>query len=293
MSKTFRKASAIMALLTALMIPGIASAGAYSHDGIVHPTEYANSFTTEWYNDHKQGGSQFPSGGGQTTTVYWEEVDSKFRMGLLAPLSVKNMIWGDYLSNATNPSVAWDEALLYYQHWCSPSSGAAAADGSNCNHHGEGFSPDDVVNDKEKTFLAKIGSKDFKTMVDSEKVAFNGERYSLIRSKDDAVSINDGSYKSSLTYIFDDNGKFPNCSDSSCDAVNTAMSFEFLWTDASTGQGFRNWLDTPTNDLVFHMSPERGGPDDQPPAVPVPAAFWLFGTALIGFIGMSRRTNVS
>ena len=27
-------------------------------------------------------------------------------------------------------------------------------------------------------------------------------------------------------------------------------------------------------------------------AVPVPAAFWLFGTALIGFIGISRRTQV-
>ncbi len=25
---------------------------------------------------------------------------------------------------------------------------------------------------------------------------------------------------------------------------------------------------------------------------PVPAAFWLFGTALIGFIGFSRRTNI-
>jgi hypothetical protein len=28
-------------------------------------------------------------------------------------------------------------------------------------------------------------------------------------------------------------------------------------------------------------------------AVPVPAAVWLFGTALLGFIGMSRKTNVS
>jgi hypothetical protein len=27
-------------------------------------------------------------------------------------------------------------------------------------------------------------------------------------------------------------------------------------------------------------------------AVPVPAAVWLFGTALIGFVGMSRRTTV-
>ena len=29
-----------------------------------------------------------------------------------------------------------------------------------------------------------------------------------------------------------------------------------------------------------------------PSVVPVPAAFWLFGTALIGFIGFSRRTKV-
>ena len=27
--------------------------------------------------------------------------------------------------------------------------------------------------------------------------------------------------------------------------------------------------------------------------VPVPAAFWLFGTALIGFVGISRRTRLS
>jgi hypothetical protein len=42
-----------------------------------------------------------------------------------------------------------------------------------------------------------------------------------------------------------------------------------------------------------------GGPDQEPcvppsiPAVPVPAAFWLFGTALIGFIGISRRRKVA
>jgi hypothetical protein len=32
--------------------------------------------------------------------------------------------------------------------------------------------------------------------------------------------------------------------------------------------------------------------DSAPSPVPVPAAFWLFGTALIGFIGVSRRTKV-
>jgi len=31
---------------------------------------------------------------------------------------------------------------------------------------------------------------------------------------------------------------------------------------------------------------------ENPVVVPVPAAVWLFGTALIGFVGMSRRTSV-
>jgi hypothetical protein len=33
--------------------------------------------------------------------------------------------------------------------------------------------------------------------------------------------------------------------------------------------------------------------DNQKSVVPVPAAVWLFGTALIGFVGMSRRTKVA
>jgi hypothetical protein len=43
------------------------------------------------------------------------------------------------------------------------------------------------------------------------------------------------------------------------------------------------------NGLGFHLSPEEFG--DPPSVVPVPAAFWLFGTALIGFIGFSRKTS--
>jgi len=29
------------------------------------------------------------------------------------------------------------------------------------------------------------------------------------------------------------------------------------------------------------------------PAVPIPAAIWLFGTALIGFVGMPRRRKIA
>jgi len=49
-----------------------------------------------------------------------------------------------------------------------------------------------------------------------------------------------------------------------------------------------------------HVQAFGGSGDDEasawiyatPSPIPVPAAFWLFGTALIGFVGFSRRTKV-
>jgi hypothetical protein len=44
----------------------------------------------------------------------------------------------------------------------------------------------------------------------------------------------------------------------------------------------------------FNSSFANQGLEVQPiPAVPVPAAVWLFGTALVGFIGVSRRRKVA
>jgi hypothetical protein len=129
-----------MAVIMALVIPGTASA-AYMHDGIISAGEYANSFTTEWYNDHQS--LKFALGGGQTTTVWWEETADEFRLGTEAPITVKNMIWGDFVSSAAGES----EALLYYQAWCSPNDGnPAALYGSNCSHHNDGF---DAANAKD------------------------------------------------------------------------------------------------------------------------------------------------
>jgi len=73
------------------------------------------------------------------------------------------------------------------------------------------------------------------------------------------------------------------------------MSFEMLFTGTGAfgydvGKGYLAWLDMAQNSLVFHMSPERGGGVS---VIPVPAAFWLFGTALIGFVSFSKRTKIS
>jgi len=122
-------------------------------------------------------------------------------------------------------------------------------------------------------------------MVDSEKIKIDGKNIKLIDTKEPATK-NDALVYSSLTYIFDNNGTgelFDGCDEEDCGALNTPMSFEMVFSDASKGEALKNWLDNPDNDLLFHLSPERGA------VIPVPAAFWLFASGLLGLVGIARR----
>jgi len=76
----------------------------------------------------------------------------------------------------------------------------------------------------------------------------------------------------------------------------------WMWSSETEGQSIDA---TPTNNFLGDPGTSTHPPDDlafqivdaagnvAPLATPVPAAIWLFGTALIGFVGMSRRTNLS
>ena len=72
----------------------------------------------------------------------------------------------------------------------------------------------------------------------------------------------------------------------------THFDVEKGWADGPNGIGSfdvklgeKLWV--AFNNEQFYLSAMEISP------VPVPAAIWLFGTALIGFIGMGRRTNVA
>lgn len=266
-----------------LVFSGVASA-AFLHDGVLTThDEYSNSFETEWYNDHRT--LAFPQNGGQTTTVRWDSTGSEFRLYVQSPLVVKNMIWGNFFDLSANPANQ-AEAIQYYQAWCSPNDGnSAALDGSNCAHHDDGFDAANASGNASRTFIEKILSADFKTMVDSEKVGIDGSNFKLIDTLEPAT-LNDALVHSSLTYIFDNNGlgeEFEGCDESGCDAINMAMSFEMVFSDTAKGEAYKDWLQNPDNDLLFHMSPERGA------VVPVPTAIWLFASGLLGLAGVARR----
>ncbi len=83
---------------------------------------------------------------------------------------------------------------------------------------------------------------------------------------------------------------YNDCDDVDCYRFDKTAAIEMQWTGL-TGTVAQDIVDSIVN-MQLHLSDEAHGIPTDMPAVPVPAAFWLFGTALIGFIGYSRRTNL-
>ena len=113
----------------------------------------------------------------------------------------------------------------------------------------------DLPNNGEQTEIDKVND-------------LTGESYTSL-TKDDSPN---AAFTSSAEYILFKIGKGPNVGI----IHNLSLGNMFTFTSiAGQGAGFSHYS-------------EFG----KVSAVPVPAAAWLFGTALIGFIGMSRRTKV-
>lgn len=238
-------------------------------DGFKSTGEYSNSFKAGWYNGHNESGSQYQKAGNHTTNVYWENTASNFFLYIEAPIEAKNMIWGTGFNDA--------EALTYYQHWCSPNDGnAAALDGSNCDHHNKGFD----------TF--KADKTDFKGMTGSEKVTFGSDDKKI--TGDLAGGASAGSfyggiieYKDSVDYVFGALG----CDNINCDASDTPMAFEFKFGNTfDTTQINMLISNIKINELEFHLSPERGGATA---TTPEPSSITLLGLGLATFVFLRKK----
>jgi len=258
-----------LAMLAGVVFSGSARA-LPTVDGFLGAGEYSHSFEAGWYNVHQAAYTKYKAADNLMTTVYWEQDASKsnFWLYVAAPIEAKNMIWGTGFTAA--------EALSYYQLWCSPSSGTAALDGSNCTHHKDGFT----------TFsTSKTGYGD---MTGSEKVdigAFTADLAGAADAKLNNISVLD--YKDSVDYVIASLG----CNTTNCDASTTPMAFEFRFGALTDTQrdGLISYVQT--NKLAFHLSPERGFVS----AVPEPEtyAMLLAGLGLLGFVARRRKQKLA
>ena len=259
------------ASLLALVITSGSSMAATTVDvnGILETDEYtgtdSGSFEASFINEHEH---ETIYTGSETTTVYWEEEGDYLYLFMEAPIYAKNMIWGEDVTDA--------DILLYQDQYN--------------NHHNplNHYQPGDAgCEDKDGSCKDSL---DYKRATHSEGVEF--EDYGKFGLQDSGSFDGGDIYmETSLKWLVDNTS----CTDGilgDCNARNTTMSFEFMMLLSSlTGGNSVALLDELENGdgIGFHLSPEMAGTQ----VVPVPAAFWLFGTALVGLIGMRRKTKLT
>ena len=270
--------AAVVMLL--LLSPGVASAAStVTVDGIKGNGEYAGNSggTTSgsrkllWWNDHK---SIFTKAANNMNDLFWEihdgggSHDVSLNIFVEVPVYARRMIWaGENKRDGCQykgGSVSSECALL------DPNNDQAYLDAYYAGSH------------------HKSVKMDYKTQTDSEYFKLNGTSVDIDWQAEDKVNDN-FTWKTSREYLLDEGI----CTRALCQEFDRSSSLEVMWTGLHSVMAAQSIVMSIT-DMQLHLSDEaRGLPDVEIPPVPIPAAFWLFGTALIGFIGIARRTRVS
>jgi hypothetical protein len=272
------KLPAVALLTLGLVLPGISSAvSTVTVDGVKKSGEYkgtnSGSESLLWYNEHE---SIYTKAAGNMNPLDWEinEVaGGKFSLNVFfeVPTEARRMIWKDgcdysgTLAGSGCAVLAPGGDTVYLE---------AYLDGT---HH----SSVEMGYDKPQT-----DSEFF------ELDGITGEGVTGFKKKwqdEDGNGLSDDlTWATSREYLI---ANSPNCSLTECTEFDKTSSIEVMWQGLGSAADAMALLDS-IDKMQLHLSDEARGLPDIPP-VPVPAAFWLFGTALIGFIGMSRRTNLS
>ena len=285
-SKSAKTLSGVVGLASAFLLltaPGILNAGSFTLDGVknnANDVSYSTSFMSGWYNGHQESNSDYMKTGSHETTVYYGEGTDAAGdstpyswLFLEVPINAKTMVWGDEF---LIPGSDFDEYNPHYTTHHSDLTKLNFGDATGSEKVIFGNSGDQI-----ELNLAAAYKLD-KDGIPKPRVAKNDSPWTIIDVRDSVdYLVGAGSSECGA-------GNDPVVD---CGARARTMSFEIKFAALTSAQRTSLFSAITSNELEFHLSPERRG-DDIPP-IPVPAAFWLFGTALVGFIGMSRRTSLS
>ena len=277
MPKKLAALGALMAILLFLASAGTASAvmvGSVNIDGIRSAGEYSGansgSETLLWFNDHE---SIYTREAANMNTMRWEinggGSDWSLALFVEVPTYARRMVWA---------------ADCKYK--------PGSPDAADC-----GDIPTDILDAYYEGTHHKDVNMSYNTQTGSEYFKLNGldicfglqddggncKDATVYQNPVDDVTKNEGIFWQTSRHWVLDNG----CTTNQCLMFDTSMSLELLFRGLAT-IGEATALVAGVTSLQLHLSDEaRGLPPI--PEVPVPAAFWLFGSALIGFIGYSRK----
>ena len=266
-------AAVLFAMVLSLFLPGAATAAStVTVNGVKEAGEYtgasSGSISLLWYNEHE---SIYTKAAGNMNPLDWEinqVATGNFSLNVFfeVPTYARRMIWAKDCNYSSGGSFDSDCAPL-----------APGGDTSYLDAYDDGSHHSSV----NMSYGTQTGSEFF------ELDGVTGGFKKKWQDEDTNGLSDDLTWATSREWLIG-NGT---CTTSECTQFDRTSSIEVMWqglSSANAAAALRDSIDS----MQLHLSDEAVGLPDIPP-VPVPAAFWLFGTALIGFIGMSRRTSLS
>jgi len=246
-------------------------------DGVMNELDtYTDSKDLQWYNDHN---SSYTLADNLFNRMYYtnDTINGMLNVFIEVPIYARNMIWTGNNPSDSNDDFSDQDYVAYYLE------GTHHTDQKRLDHENQTGSEYFRLNGTGSLF-----GEDLCFGVQDDGGHCDHGSDGVTTAQTNPTSGSDLYWQTSNDYLLDDGI----CTTSTlCEAYDQTMSIEIQFASLGLGDGAA--IIESITSLRLHLSDEMVGlPITQPPiATPVPAAFWLFGTAMAGLFGARRKAK--